>query len=121
MELVGHEPSTVHGTVHYPDSNGNRLFIGSKVSLNDGSKFSSAFHVFSIVWSEDKIVWYMDDKAFYTVTKQSLGNQNPYPFNEPFFFIFNVAVGGDWPGSPDSSTMFSQNMIVDYIRVFQPD
>lgn len=121
MELVGHKPSTVHGTVHYPDQGGNRLFKGSETSLSGGKKFSQEFHVFSLIWKEDSIEWLLDDKKFYTANKQVLGAQNPYPFNDPFFFIFNVAVGGNWPGSPDASTSFPQNMIVDYIRVFQEE
>ncbi|NNF36720.1 MAG: family 16 glycosylhydrolase [Saprospiraceae bacterium] len=119
MELVGHEPSKIHGTVHYPDPGGNRLFRGDEISLSGGKKFSQEFHVFSIIWKENLIQWFMDDQLFYTVTPSSLGNNNPYPFNEPFFFIFNIAVGGDWPGSPDGTTMFPQHMIVDYIRIFQ--
>jgi len=119
MELVGHEPSKIHGTVHYPNPNGDRLMDTSSTSLSGGQKFSDEFHVFSIIWSEDRIEFYLDDTRYHTVTKSSLGSQNPYPFNDPFFFIFNVAVGGNWPGSPDASTVFPQHMIVDYIRVFQ--
>ena len=119
MEMVGHEPSTLHGTVHYPDQNGNHLFMGSSTRLSNGIRFADRFHVFSIIWSEDKIEWYLDDVKYYTVTPTILGSGNPYPFNEPFFFIFNIAVGGRWPGSPDATTTFPQNMFVDYIRVFQ--
>lgn len=120
MELVGHEPSKVHATVHYPNANGDRLLNGTSTDLTGGKKFSDEFHVFSLVWEEDRIKIYLDDKLYYNSTRTSLGVQNPYPFNEPFFFIMNVAVGGNWPGSPDASTLFPQNMIVDYIRVFQP-
>jgi len=119
MEVVGHEPGTLHGTVHYPDPNGNRIFIGDKVTLPNNQKFSSQYHVFSIVWEEDTISWLLDDQQYFKVSRQSLGSQNPYPFNEPFFFIFNIAVGGNWPGSPDATTSFPQNMIIDYVRVFQ--
>lgn len=120
MEIVGHEPSTLHGTVHYANSNGDHIQNGKAYYLGGGKKFSDEFHVFSIVWEEDKIEWYLNDTKYHTVTRQSLGSQNPYPFNDDFFFIFNVACGGIWPGSPDASTTFPQNMIVDYIRVFQP-
>ena len=121
MEIVGHEPSKTHGTVHYANSNGDHIQNGSSTSLSGGEKFSQEFHVFSIVWSEEGIDWLLDDVKFHTVNRQSLGIQNPYPFDESFFFIFNVAVGGNWPGSPDATTSFPQNMIVDYIRVFQPE
>ncbi|NNE26147.1 MAG: family 16 glycosylhydrolase [Saprospiraceae bacterium] len=121
MEIVGHEPGKLHGTVHYSDPNGNRIMAGHSISLPNNAKFSSAYHVFSIVWEEDSIKWFLDDQQFHSVSRQSVGNQNPYPFNDPFFFIFNTAVGGNWPGSPDSTTSFPQNMIIDYIRVFQED
>jgi len=119
MEIVGHEPSTLHGTVHYANSGGAHIQNGKAYYLGGGKRFSDEFNVFSIVWKEDKIEWYMNDIKYHTVTRLSLGTSNPYPFNEDFFFIFNVACGGQWPGSPDASTPFPQNMIVDYIRVFQ--
>lgn len=120
MELVGHQPSKLHSTVHYSDSSGNRIMNGSSTTLPASKKFSQDFHVFSIIWEKDRIEFLLDDVPFHVITRASLGSQNPYPFNDPFFFIFNVAVGGNWPGSPDSTTKFPQHMIVDYIRVFQP-
>ncbi len=121
MELLGHQPNIVHGTVHYADPNGNRILNTKTKTLSGADDFSDRFHVFSIVWKEDVIEWYVDDQKYHTVTKSILGTQNPYPFNDPFFFIVNVAVGGQWPGSPDGSTIFPQNMIIDYIRVFQEE
>ena len=83
-----------------------------------GTDYSKEFHVFSIEWEKDVIRWYVDDVNFFTMTKADLGGAN-YPFNDPQFFIFNVAVGGNWPGSPDNTTVFPQRMFVDYVRVFQ--
>jgi beta-glucanase (GH16 family) len=76
------------------------------------------FHVFSIEWSQDTIQWLMNDEVFHTITSENVA---PYesPFNAPFFFIMNIAVGGNWPGYPDESTLFPQFMAVDYIRVYQ--
>lgn len=121
MELVGHKPSDVHATVHYADPNGDRIMRGSSTKLAEGQKFSEEFHVFSIIWQEDGIEFFLDDIKYHEVSRASLGGQNPYPFNDPFFFIFNVAVGGEWPGSPDGTTIFPQFMVVDYIRVFQQE
>ncbi len=121
MEIVGHEPNRLHGTVHYANSNGDHILNGESTVLSGGKKFSDEFNVFSVIWVENQIDFYLNDVKYHTVTKNSLGAQNPYPFNDPFFFIFNVAVGGNWPGSPDATTMFPQHMIVDYIRVFQPE
>lgn len=116
MELVGHEPSTVHATVHYSNSGGFHSYKGNDISLSGGKKFSDEFHVFSMEWEQDRVRFYMDDRLYHTISKNA---QDPYPFNEDFFFIFNVAVGGKWPGRPDATTTFPQQMIVDYIRVFQ--
>ena len=79
-------------------------------------KFIDEFHVFSITWDETAIRWYLDDVQYNVIdiTPAALDE-----FRQEFFFIFNVAVGGNWPGSPDGSTQFPQAMIVDYIRVFQ--
>ncbi len=118
MELLGHQPSTVHATVHRGNNNGDHVFDGTSTSLSGGQDFSETYHVFSLLWEEDKMEFFLDDELYFTATKTSLGN-NPYPFNDPFFFIFNVAVGGNWPGSPDNTTSFPQHMVVDYIRVFQ--
>ncbi len=113
MELVGHQPSVVHGTVHYDDG-GHKSSTSSR-SLVQGD-FSEKFHVFSIVWDRDIIEWYVDNERFKTFTKTNSAN---YPFNAPFFFLFNIAVGGKWPGNPDDTTVFPQYLTVDYIRVYQ--
>jgi len=110
MELVGHEPSKSHGTVHF-DQSGYKSSTGS-TTLTSGD-FSDSFHVFSLVWEKDKITWYVDNQSFKTF------NHNESEFNQQFFFIMNVAVGGNWPGSPNETTVFPQSMEVDYIRVFQ--
>jgi beta-glucanase (GH16 family) len=117
MELIGSDPGRVFGTMHWKNANGSHAYEGSNIILSNGS-FANEFHVFSIIWEKDKVRWLMDDKLFYTFTKSKVGTAY-YPFNDAQFFIFNVAVGGQWPGSPDNSTVFPQRMYVDYIRVFQ--
>lgn len=117
MELVGHEPSTVHGTAHWgPQGQGFSNYTGGGYSLS-GEKFSEKYHVFSIIWEPGSIKWLVDDNEFFSINN-SVVNGN-YPFDDDFFFIFNIAVGGNWPGYPDASTVFPQRMFVDYIRVFQ--
>lgn len=118
MELVGHQPSTSHGTAHWGSNFNVHQYQGSSISLPAGQTFSDAFHLFSILWQEDEITWLMDDQVFYTITSNQMNGQ-PYPFNQPFFFIMNIAVGGNWPGYPDATTVFPQQMVVDCIRVFQ--
>jgi beta-glucanase (GH16 family) len=74
--------------------------------------------LFSVLWQENNISWYLDDQLFYSINSSQMNGQ-PYPFNAQFFFIMNIAVGGNWPGYPDASTQFPQTMVVDYVRVFQ--
>jgi len=119
MEIVGHEPNVLHGTVHFQKDDGNKSESTNTKRLPTGQSFKDEFHVFSIIWSEDRIEILLDDNVYHTITRAGLGLQESYPFNDPSFFIFNVAVGGNWPGSPDGSTVFPQHMVVDYIRVFQ--
>ncbi|MEI6677953.1 MAG: family 16 glycosylhydrolase [Mariniphaga sp.] len=116
MELIGTYPSRVTGTMHWKDAGGH----GSKgADFNSSTgNFSQQFHVFSLIWTPDVLKWYVDDQLFLTTVKADLGSAN-YPFNADQFFIFNVATGGNWPGSPDASTVFPQRMFVDYVRVFQ--
>ncbi len=117
MELVGNQPNIVHGTAHWGPNPANRQFKGSQ-SFLIGETFNDQFHVYSIFWKENEIRWYRDGEEYFRLTPADVGN-NEWPFNDDFFLIFNVAVGGDWPGSPDATTQFPQRMIVDYIRVFQ--
>lgn len=119
MELVGHAPNQIHGTVHYGTDFGQHQYTGGSSLTSDGSKFSEQFHVFSIIWKENSIQFLLDDVQYYSVTSNEMLGGQPYPFNQDFFFVFNVAVGGDWPGSPDATTIFPQRMAVDYVRVFQ--
>ncbi|MEO6904821.1 MAG: family 16 glycosylhydrolase [Ginsengibacter sp.] len=117
MELIGKNPNTTYGTLHWgsptqPHASKN---AGYTLTTED---FSQKFHVFSIIWVKDSIKFLVDDHMFLSTSKSDVGSAN-YPFNDPQFFIFNVAVGGDWPGPPDDGTSFPQRMFVDYIRVFQ--
>jgi len=117
MELVGSSPGRVRSTMHWKSVAGVHLSSGADYNLSSGD-FSQQFHVFSMVWSQDLIKNYVDDKLVLTVTAADLGGVIN-PFNANQFFIFNVAVGGDWPGPPDAYTLFPQRMFVDYVRVFQ--
>lgn len=118
MELIGGEgkDNTVHGTIHWSHA-GEYANYGKGYTLETGI-FADEFHVFSILWDANSITWYVDDVEFNVVdiTPEELSE-----FQQEFFLIFNVAVGGNWPGSPDANTNFPQHMIVDYVRVFQPE
>ncbi len=117
MELVGGgiKDSEVHGTAHWQNASNTHSFLGEVYRLPNG-KFIDEFHVFSIEWTPGFIKWYVDDETYYTFSTTSSDRTE---FQENFFLIFNVAVGGNWPGNPDATTVFPQRMIVDYVRVFQ--
>lgn len=119
MELIGNQPDRVYGTAHFATGTGQHDSRGSSKALAGNEHFSDKFHVFSLEWEQDRMRWYIDDVLFHEVTPAILGAGVPYPFNNKFFFIFNLAVGGNWPGNPDASTVFPQRLIVDYVRVFQ--
>lgn len=119
MEMIGSQPGTTHGTVHYGTSTATHQQRTASKTLANNALLADAFHVFSMEWEENRIRWYLDDVQFHEVTPATLGAGQPWPFNQNFFFIFNLAVGGNWPGSPDGSTIFPQRLVVDYVRVFQ--
>ncbi len=116
MEMVGGggRENQIHGTIHW-DEDGNHAQTGSGYTLTSGT-YADKYHVFSILWDESAIKWYIDDTEFYDA---SITSENMSEFHQEFFFIFNIAVGGNWPGNPDSQTVFPQRMKVDYVRVFQ--
>ena len=116
MEMLGHEPNKTYGTLHFGPGPGS-VQINKSFTLPTGS-FYDEFHVFSLVWKQDQIQWLVDGNVYATASKLDVGSNN-YPFNEQFYFIINLAVGGQWPGNPDATTTFPQWMIVDYVRVYQ--
>lgn len=117
MEMIGGtgNDNKVHGTVHWDNGGVHAQYGGSK-ALTDGKIFADEFHVFSITWDASFITWYIDDVKFHVIDITPDGLSE---LRQDAFFIFNVAVGGNWPGSPDASTRFPQFMAVDYVRVFK--
>ena len=117
MENIGREPSTIHGTIHGPGYSAGSG-IGRGVTLPDGQRFADDFHVFAIDWTPAGITWSLDGTPYSTVTPDDLPAGAPWVFDKPFFIILNVAVGGYWPGYPDETTTFPQEMLIDYVRVY---
>ena len=76
----------------------------------------AGFHVYAIEWEPDAIRWYVDDTLYQSIAPKDLPGR--WVSDHPFFIILNVAVGGYWPGAPDSTTVFPQTMRVDYVRVY---
>jgi beta-glucanase (GH16 family) len=115
MEMVGSDNSEVHGTIHFANNNGDHAFTGGETSVAP-DRLADHFHVYSIIWTETSIKWYIDDVEYHSET---LTPSDRSELKNNHFLIFNIAVGGLWPGSPDATTIFPQRMIVDYVRVFQ--
>jgi len=119
MEMVGHEPDVVHGTLHYGAQWPDNVYSGDEYRLDSG-KFSDDFHTFTLEWEEGEMRWYVDGKHYQTQNNWFTdGHAFPAPFNKRFHLIMNLAVGGNWPGNPDASTEFPQKLIVDYVKVYQ--
>ncbi|GHC79239.1 hydrolase [Nocardiopsis terrae] len=119
MENIGREPHLVHGSLHGPGYSGGNPLTGSYMHPQAWS-FADTFHVFSVDWRPGSVTWSVDGNAYQTYTWQDTGG-NPWVYDQPFFMILNVAVGGNWPGYPDGSTQFPQEMRVDYVRVYSLD
>lgn len=118
MEMIGSEPDYVYGSMHYFASGD----LHSEVNEFEPSAVSPAvkFHVFAVERDSQAITWYVDDQP---VASENLGRifADPAykPFQEDFYLLLNIAVGGTWPGEPDASTYFPQRMLVDYVRVYE--
>jgi beta-glucanase (GH16 family) len=109
LEILGHQMTTVHMTNHWKDP-------ATRKNLNEGGKwvgpdFGADFHVFAAEWSKGLIVWYVDGVERFRSTRGVPDG--------PMYVIANLAVGGDWPGNPDASTVFPGVMEIDYIRVYK--
>jgi len=117
MENIGKEPSIIHGTVHGPNYSGGQG-ISAQSSLRGKRTFSGHFHIFGVEWSPESIVFSLDRVPYAKVTHESLPLGGQWVFDKPFFLLMNLAVGGDWPGNPDGTTLFPQTMVVDWVRVW---
>jgi beta-glucanase (GH16 family) len=117
MENIGREPSANHGSLHGPGYSGGSPLSGSYTLPN--GQFSDAFHIFAIEWEPTAIRFYVDGNLYETRTPADVPSGGRWVFDHPFFILLNVAVGGNWPGSPDARTLWPQTMLVDYVRVYR--
>ncbi|WP_164545769.1 glycoside hydrolase family 16 protein [Paenibacillus albus] len=124
MEMVGKEPNRVHGTLHMGNPH---IYKGGSFALAEGN-FADHFHIFTLDWTPEQIRWYIDGELYHKSSEwysreTEFAEPTPYPapFNQPFYLMLNLAVGGYWPGSPDESTVLPQMLEVDYIRIYQPE
>ena len=119
MELLGQRDNNAFGTVHWSESGNKAQYPNgpSGITLTGDETFNNQYHVFSLVWSETELEWLIDGESFqkFTITDSA----SLQAFRKAFFLIFNIAVGGNLPGSPSAETEFPQYMHVDYVRIYQ--
>ena len=123
-EVLGHEPEKLYGTIHYGEPHAESQ---GSYTLEEGT-FADDYHLFGIEWEPGEIRYYVDGKLYHKVndwyTKVEGGDEVTYPapFDQPFYLICNLAVGGNWPGNPDETTDFNNaEFKVDYIKAYQLD
>jgi beta-glucanase (GH16 family) len=119
VEYIGSEPTRILGTLHYGGPWPRNVYSTTAYFL-PAESFHDDFHVFAVEWEYGEIRWYVDDTLFATRTSWfSTGGPYPAPFDVDFHLLLNLAVGGNLPGSPDAPTSFPQDLVVDYVRVYQ--
>jgi beta-glucanase (GH16 family) len=116
MENIGREPATVHGTAHGPGYSGGGG-IGGNTNVS-GPALADDFHLFALEWGTNRLRWLFDNQPYFELAPSRLPAGAAWVFDRPHFLLLNVAVGGNWPGSPDATTVFPQQMLVDYVRVY---
>ncbi|MFI1772601.1 glycoside hydrolase family 16 protein [Thalassobellus citreus] len=115
MENRGQEPTLINGTVHGPGYSGGASITKPYNLEND--RFDTGFHIFGIEWGPEYINYYVDDVLYNQITPADVTGE--WVFNHPFYIIINLAVGGNYVGTPNAETVFPQNMLIDYVRVYK--
>ena len=117
MEHIGREPAVAYGTLHGPGYSGAKGISRADTLARGG--YADAFHVFAVSWRPHEIRWFVDGRQYHRLTPADLPAGAKWVFDHPFFLLVNLAVGGAWPGDPDASTTFPQQLVVDYVRVYR--
>jgi beta-glucanase (GH16 family) len=118
MEYRGQQPTVVHGSLHGPGYSGGGALTRSYTLPNSG-RFDTGYHVFAVEWKTNQITYLVDGVPYQVLTPSSLPSGARWVFDHPFFIILNLAVGGNYVGPPDATTVFPQKLLVDYVRVYQ--
>ena len=120
IESLGDRPGIVYGTAHGPGYSGGHGIQG-RVTLPPGEALADGYHVYAVEWSPGKVEWSFDGRVYHTITPAQLPLGTRWVYDDsPFFILLNLAVGGYWPGYPDATTQFPQEMRIDYVRVYAP-
>jgi len=123
MEYLGENHDDILGTAHYgKDFPTNHRYNSVHYSSQNGASFNEVYYVFSIVWEKDKITWLVNNKVYHSITpRTTTTNGQPYPFNDEFYLIFALSVGGNLPNVAPVPSNFPASLIIDYIRVYQKE
>jgi beta-glucanase (GH16 family) len=114
MEYIGREPDLVFGTIHGPGYAGAGG-LGQRFKYEG---VADEFHTYAIEWDADGIRWFFDGEQYGEKTPDIVGDR--WVFDQPFFFLLNLALGGTFPGPIGLDVEFPKYMYVDYVRVYQP-
>ncbi|MEQ1832738.1 MAG: glycoside hydrolase family 16 protein [Candidatus Eisenbacteria bacterium] len=116
MEYRGQAPTIVHGSLHGPGYSGG---AAKTRAFNASTRFDEGFHVFAVEWTSARIAWSVDGQVYSVLTPGDLPAGGTWVFNKPAFMLLNLAVGGNFVGPPNGSTVFPQQLLVDYVRVYR--
>ncbi|MBS1487023.1 MAG: glycoside hydrolase family 16 protein [Bacteroidetes bacterium] len=118
MEHVGFDPGKIHGTLH--SEKYNHIKQTQQEGITIVADCQDAFHLYAIEWTENQIRFFVDDKKYFSVTRNPQDDYTGWPFDQRFHLILNIAVGGNWGGMKGiDPTIWPQQMLVDYVRVYQ--
>ena len=117
VNLDGSGSDEIFGTIHFGGEFPANSSAGT--TYTPSADITSEFHTYAVEWDEFEIRWYFDDIQ-YSMQNAWSSTAAPYPapFDQPFHILLNLAVGGNFPGSPDVTTVFPATMEVDWIRVY---
>ncbi len=126
MEVMGQETDKVYGTIHFgePHKESQGTYV---LSEEDGADFAEDFHTYTCEWEPGKITWFVDGKKYHEETRWFTAKEGqgtvtyPAPFDQPFYVILNLAVGGSWVGYPEDISFEANPFVVDYVKVYQKD
>ena len=117
MEAVGADINHLIGTVHFPDEQGERAFLQASTDLSE--PLSDAFHVYAMEWDDEGITWSLDGEDYGSVSRDDVEAEGDWVFDDEFYLVLNLAIGGVLGGPVGVGTEFPQRLVVDYVRVLQ--
>ena len=136
MEIAGEKPHEVLNSIHFgsPGTDGRQLI--THVHTLPGGSTVADWHIYAVEWEPGEIRFYVDDVHTSTCShwwscslekdgkgviarKEAEVNTWPAPFDQPFYLVMNVAVGGNFPGAPNPKTKFPAELVIDYVRVYK--